>query len=162
MVVFVLEGLFAVAMTVLAWKYWRGEWLRSIAGNTFADEEEMRDPHQLALGRRAAVVCLTCAVCAAALIASTGIAETVFGTGSSESDLLIRASTYVSLAVIVAACAILFAVQWRERCARERAKRTGGPRLEEDTKMEARQAIAIIAIVVVLEIALPFVALRIL
>lgn len=54
----VVTGLVVVLFLVLVWKYWHREWLRTLAGNTFASEDEMRGSYQRALGRCAAIVCL--------------------------------------------------------------------------------------------------------
>lgn len=161
MITLVVTGLVAVLFLVLAWKYWHGEWLRTLAGNTFASEDEMRGPYQRALGRRAAIVCLACAACMAAMFVSVAVAEALFGEGSPKYDLLVHASAYVSLAIIVAACAVLLAVQWREHRANERAERAGDPGLGGDLKMGARQAIALVVIVVALEVVLPVAALTV-
>ncbi|MEE0845864.1 MAG: hypothetical protein U0L71_06680 [Eggerthellaceae bacterium] len=134
------------------------EWLRTLAGNTFASEDEMRGPYQRALGRRAAVVCLIIAACVLAMTASTAVAAALFGEGSPKFDLLVRASAYVTTVVVGVSCVILCVVQWREHRANERAERADDPGLETDSKIEARQAIALVVIVVALEVVLPVAA----
>lgn len=153
-----VTGLVAVLFLVLARKYWHGGWLRTLAGNTFASEDEMRGPYQRALGRRAAVVCLIVAACVLAMTASTAVAALPLGEGSPKFDLYVRASAYVTVAIVVAACVILLVVQWRECRSRERAERASNPGLGTDSKIEARQAIALAVIVVALEVVLPIAA----
>ncbi len=46
----------AVVFAVTAWKFWHGQWLRLIAGNTFATEEETRLPYQRRMGRDVALL----------------------------------------------------------------------------------------------------------
>lgn len=161
LIVLAVTGLVAVLFLVLAWKYWHGEWLRTLAGNTFASEDEMRGPYQRALGRRASVVCLIIAACVLAMTASTAVAAALLGEGSPKFDLLVRASAYVTTVVIGVSCVILCVVQWREHRSRERVERAGDPGLESDLKIEARQAIALVVIVVALEVVLPIAALSI-
>lgn len=120
----------------------------------------MRGPHQRALGRRAAV-CLIIAACVLAMTASTAVAAALSGEGSPKFDPFVRASAYVTTVVVGVSRVILRVVQWREYRSRERAERAGDPGLESDLKIEARQAIALVVIVVALEVVLPIVALSI-
>ena len=55
-VALVVTGALFVLFAVWGWKLWNGKWLRSIAGNNFATEEDLRQPYQRSLGRRTAVV----------------------------------------------------------------------------------------------------------
>lgn len=64
-------------------------------------------------------------------------------------------------AAVVVSRVILRVVQWREHRSRERAERAGDPGLESDLKIEARQTIALVVIVVALEAVLPIAALSI-
>lgn len=58
----VILAVVAVAFAVTAWKLWHGQWLRLIAGNTFATEEEMRLPYQRRMGRDVALLMVACAL----------------------------------------------------------------------------------------------------
>lgn len=49
------------ALVVLAWKLWHGQWLRFIAGNTYASDEEMKLPYQRRMGKDVATLMTLCA-----------------------------------------------------------------------------------------------------
>lgn len=145
-------------LLVFAWKYWHGEWLRSIAGNNFATDEELRGPDQLKLGKRTAVVCLVCAVAVIMLLGITIAAQAVFGIESPTADAIILVAAIVAGAVIGVACIGLCVIQWREGRAKQLAERAGDPTLEQERRLDARQAVVLIGIVVVLEVAVPLIA----
>ena len=59
-------ALFAL-FALLAWKYWHGQWLRSIAGNNFVTDEEYNSPEQRTLGKRVSVAMIICCAMIAAI-----------------------------------------------------------------------------------------------
>lgn len=66
-VVIVLLAL-TVIFSIWAWKLWHGEWLNSIAGNTFASKKELGLPYQKRMAKEVAVLLLVCDLMFAALI----------------------------------------------------------------------------------------------
>lgn len=59
----------AIALfSVCAWKLWRGQWLRFIAGNTFASKEELELPYQKRMAKEVAALLLVCDLLFAAMM----------------------------------------------------------------------------------------------
>lgn len=59
--VFVVFCIIAIALfSVWAWKLWHGQWLNSIAGNTFATKEELELPYQKRMAKEVAVLLVIC------------------------------------------------------------------------------------------------------
>ena len=49
-------GLGAIVLFVIGLQFKRGKWLRFIAGNTFATDDELKSPEQKKLGKRLGIV----------------------------------------------------------------------------------------------------------
>lgn len=149
----------AIVCLVCAWKYWHGAWLRSIAGNTFATETELRSPLQIRLGKRVAIVCV---ITAASLLVLTGVislAETMGKMNNADvSPMVIAASIIVSL-VIALACTGVCVIQWRDMRKQQLEKCVDSARLLQDTRLDKIQAVVLIAVLVGLEIIVPTIAL---
>lgn len=128
-------------LLILAWKLRRGQWLRLIAGNTFATDEETKRPYQRQMGRDVANVLVFCAVGLPVLIWLARLAEE--GVMGNDVVLLAVAAFVVAL---VAAC-IALSVKAR-RAARSEERAMGLP---EPSKAEGRldrtQTIAVCVLV---------------
>lgn len=57
-----IYALLIALFSVWAWKLRRGQWLRSISGNTFATKEELELPYQKRMGRETSVLVAMCAL----------------------------------------------------------------------------------------------------
>lgn len=140
---------FSLAMLALfalmAWKYWHGQWLRSIAGNNFVPEEEYGSPEQRKLGRRTSVaMVIACVMVASIPIIGYGSflqSEAVFAAGSA----LCGTSTVALLGYLV----WMFAVMGKERRAAENELVARDPSKSEDVKLDRRATVVLLVILAV-------------
>lgn len=65
MLIYIL--LFAL-FSIWAWKLWHGEWLNSIADNTFSSEEELELPYLKRMAKEVAILLVVCDLMFAVLI----------------------------------------------------------------------------------------------
>lgn len=95
--VFILIYVLLIALfSVWAWKLWHGQWLSSIAGNTFATKEELDLPYQKRMAKEVAALLVICDLLFAALIARE------LASASEHTFLLVALSFVVTL---IAGCA---------------------------------------------------------
>lgn len=97
----VLIAIYVIAIAIFsvwAWKLWRGEWLNSISGNTFATKEELGLPYQKRMAKEVAAMLVVCDLLFAALIACE------LASASERTFLLVALSFSVAL---VAGCAAI-------------------------------------------------------
>lgn len=128
--------LLCALLLVLAWKYWHGHWLRSIAGNTMATDEELASPEQKRLGRRTAVVMAACAAAFLLLLAAQALHELA---GFGGVDVAIA----FTVIVVVGGCAWLCFVTWREKIAAQKKLAPEDPMHAQDAKIDRLAAIVL-------------------
>lgn len=140
---------FCFALTTLfglmAWKYWHGQWLRSIAGNNFVSDEEYGSAEQRRLGRRMSVAmvfaCLMTATLTCAQLGKMLENEAVYS--------LCMALTAATTALLVAYLVWLFAVMWREQRAAQNALMAADPSRTEDVKLDRRATVVLLVVLLV-------------
>ncbi len=130
-VVLALIALFSV----MAWKYWHGQWLRSIAGNTFATDDELQAPVQKRMGKRIAAVMLLYVFSLLLLLVAT-VAKEFGGV-----DFLGAAEVF-AVAVMVGSAAWACVATWRDKANARKAdpKRPSGAT---DAEMDRRAMIVL-------------------
>lgn len=130
-------------LLVLAWKLRRGQWLRLIAGNTFASPEEMERPYQKRMGRDVSNVLVLCAV---GLLFLFGLA--CFAEGGFSSRVVAGAA--VVFCVLILAASVAVSVRSR-RAAREEDRRAGLPEpSESERRLDRSQTIVVLVLVAVM------------
>lgn len=139
--------LFLVATELLllvpAWKLRRGQWLRLIAGNTFAPPEEMERPYQKRMGQDVSNVLV---LCGAGLLLLLGLACFVEG-GFSSRVVVVGA---VAFCVLIVAASVAVSVRAR-RAAREEDRRAGLPEpSESDRRLDRSQTVVVLVLVAVM------------
>lgn len=97
-VLIVIYLLVVVLFLVWAWKLWHGQWLNSIAGNTFATKEELKLPYQKKMGKDVAVLVAICALLFAMLAYNEA-----FGMDRA----ILRAASAGVFLVVVAGCIVV-------------------------------------------------------
>ena len=141
----VISVALAALFAVLAWKYWHGQWLRSIAGNNFVPEEEYASPEQRKLGRRVSVaMIIACAMSATIpMIGFGGFLgnETLYTLGAT----LCGASTVALIAYIV----LMFVAMSRERRNAENELMAKDPSQSENVRLDRRATIVLLVILCV-------------
>lgn len=134
-----------VVFAVLAWKYWHGQWLRSIAGNNFVSDEEYDSPEQRKLGKRTSIAMIIgCAVAAAIPVIGFGSFtgnEALYATGGA----LCFASTVALIGYIV----WMFMVMGRERRVAENELLAKDPSKTDDVKLDRRATVVLLVILCV-------------
>lgn len=153
----VIAGSIIVLCLVCAWKYWHGEWLRSISGNTFATDEELESPYQHRIGRRVSIVLLACAT-------GVSLILTVVLVGAVEGSSVTGAIRFIGAlftAVVFGSCVWICILSWRDKKALEEGIIANNPERTREYIFDKRLGIVLVAImlaVVVIEIGLSFFA----
>ena len=138
-----VTGALFVLFAVWGWKLWNGKWLRSIAGNNFATEEDLRQPYQRSLGRRTAVVMAPCCTMArGALALSAGEAF-----GSAPLSTLGTVVLFASGAVVLALVVWLLAWSARQTRRQQDEAVANDPSKAEDVRLDRRAGIVLAVIV---------------
>lgn len=148
--------LFAL-FALLAWKYWHGQWLRSIAGNNFVTDEEYSSPEQRTLGKRVSVAMVICC----AMIATIP----VLGLGSyldNEAIYLVGGALCgVFVAALIAYLAWMFVKMGRERRVIENKLVAENALKAEDVKLNRKATavlLVILAIFLLISLVVPLLA----
>lgn len=122
-----------------AWNYWHGRWLRSIAGNTVATDEELASPEQKRLGKRMSAVMLVCTASLLLLLGSTYVREL----GGFD---FVGVAISMAIAGIVGSCAWVCLATWRDNRAIQKRSQQDGEPLSEDAKLDRRAGIVLAVI----------------
>lgn len=122
-----------------AWNYWHGRWLRSIAGNTVATDEELASPEQKRLGKRMSAVMLVCTASLLLLLGSTYVREL----GGFD---FVGVAIFMAIAGIVGSCAWVCLATWRDNRAIQKRSQQDGEPLSEDAKLDRRAGIVLAVI----------------
>lgn len=128
-------------LLVLAWKLRRGQWLRLIAGNTLATDEETERPYQRQMGRDVANVLVLCAAGLPVLIWLAHLADA----GAVVRGVVNLAVT-AFVVMVVAACVILSIRARRAARAEDRALSLPEPS-KADGQLDRTQAIVVCVLV---------------
>ncbi len=135
----ILVLLICALFLALAWNYWHGRWLRSIAGNTVATDEELASPEQKRLGKRMSAVMLVCTASLLLLLGSTYVRE-LGGFG------FVGVAIFMAIAGIVGSCAWVCLATWRDNRAIQKRSQQDGEPLSEDAKLDRRAGIVLAVI----------------
>lgn len=134
-----------VLFALMAWKYWHGQWLRSIAGNNFVSEEEYGSPEQRKLGKRISLaMIISCSMVAAIPLVGIGRFlgdDLLFSTGS--------ALSAASIAALVIYLVWMFAVMSRERRIAENELIAQDPSKTDDVKLDRSATVVLLVIICV-------------
>jgi uncharacterized membrane protein len=135
----ILVLLICALFLALAWNYRHGRWLRSIAGNTVATDEELASPGQKRLGKRMSAVMLVCTAALLLLVGSTYVREL----GGFD---FVGIAIFAAIGGIVGSCAWACLATWRDnRAIRKRSQQDSEP-LSEDAKLDRRAGIVLAVI----------------
>ena len=139
---------------LLAWKYWHGQWLRSIAGNNFVTDEEYNSPEQRTLGKRVSVAMIICCAMIAAI--------PLLGLGSYLNNEAVYAAGGVLCGVFAAALVAylvwMFVKMGRERRVAENELIAENALKAEDVKLNRKATavlLVILAIFLLISLAVP-------
>lgn len=135
----ILVLLICALFLALAWNYWHGRWLRSIAGNTVATDEELASPEQKRLGKRMSAVMLVCTASLLLLLGSTYVREL----GGFD---FVGVAIFMAIAGIVGSCAWVCLATWRDNRAIQKRSQQDGEPLSEDAKLDRRAGIVLAVI----------------
>lgn len=135
----ILVLLICALFLALAWNYWHGRWLRSIAGNTVATDEELASPEQKRLGKRTSAVMLVCTTSLLLLLGSTYVREL----GGFD---FVGVAIFMAIAGIVGSCAWVCLATWRDNRAIQKRSQQDGEPLSEDAKLDRRAGIVLAVI----------------
>lgn len=143
----VVSVLIIALCLVCAWKYWHGEWLRSISGNTFATDEELESPYQHRIGKRIALVLLVC-VAGISLMLTAILVWTLDGSSSTDVIGFIGA---LFTAAMLGACAWVCILSWRDKKGLEDSIIAHNPTRAKEYAFDKR--VGIVLIVIILSVA---------
>lgn len=135
----ILVLLICALFLALAWNYWHGRWLRSIAGNTVATDEALASPEQKRLGKRTSAVMLVCTTSLLLLLGSTYVREL----GGFD---FVGVAIFMAIAGIVGSCAWVCLATWRDNRAIQKRSQQDGEPLSEDAKLDRRAGIVLAVI----------------
>lgn len=148
----VLTFALAAVFALLSIMFYRGKWLNLIAGNNFVTKEEMQQPSQRELGKKVSI-CVGLSAVAVAGLFLRAVAEMFDGAALSAVAMVVFAVFGVG-----ALGDVVYLSVWSIRkSSQERRKRLDGARaassrekakIEEDVRLERRQAIVIGVIIV--------------
>lgn len=145
----ILVLLICALLSALAWNYWHGRWLRSIAGKTMDTDEELASPEQKRLGKRMSAVMLVCTAALLLLLGSTYVREL----GGFD---FVGIAIFAAIGGIVGSCAWACLATGRDnRAIRKRSQQDSEP-LSEDAKLDRRAGI-VLAIILGIYLVVSFV-----